>query len=76
MNTKEPSSTETTSKSTSHKLSNIKKLITNLNASLLGLKKEKDQYQAHIGQCKDLCLEIRELMDATTTRIVPKPDNE
>jgi hypothetical protein len=50
-------------------LSDIQKLITDLNSSLLELKKEKDKYRSNLTECRGLCHQIRELMDATTTRI-------
>jgi len=57
-------------------LSNIQKLVSNLNASLLELKGNKDKYQIQINECKDLCLKIRELMNATTARIVKPGESQ
>jgi len=54
-------------------LGNFQKLITDLNRSLLELKKEKDEYRSRINECRGLCHKIRELMNATTTRIIGKP---
>lgn len=51
-------------------LSDLKKLITDLNTSLLELKNDRKEYQSHLNECKGLCHKIRELMDATTARIV------
>ncbi len=55
-------------------LGDIQKLITDLNKSLLELKKEKDEYQSRITECRGLCHKIRELMDATTTRIIAESE--
>jgi cell division protein FtsL len=55
-------------------LVDIQKLITDLNQSLLELKKEKDDYQSRISECRGLCHEIRELMDATAARIIAESD--
>jgi hypothetical protein len=83
VNLKQPAQPDTTKiqnpqnhKVASQRLSHIKKLVTDLNTSLLELKKEKDQYRTQINECRDLCLKIRELMDATTTRIITKPDSD
>ena len=57
-------------------LGNIQKLVLNLNSSLLELKGTKDEYQIQINECKNLCLQIRELMDATTARIIKPKSGE
>jgi len=53
-------------------LQDIQELVAGLNSNLLKLKKEKENYQVRIKECKGLCFKIRELMDATTARIIPK----
>jgi peptidoglycan hydrolase CwlO-like protein len=57
-------------------LTNIQKLVSDLNKSLLELKEDKDEYESHINECKGLCNRIRELMDATTARIITTGEPE
>lgn len=49
-------------------ISDIQNLLFQLNKSLIELKKEKDEYQTRIDECRGLCIRIKEIMDATTTR--------
>ena len=67
---------KTSSDQTLNSLSDIQILISNLNESLLELKDSKNEYQAHISECKGLCLEIRKLMDATTARIIKSGESQ
>ena len=46
-------------------LLDIKNLLTDLNESLVELKKEKENYHTKISECRGLCHEIRKMMDAT-----------
>jgi peptidoglycan hydrolase CwlO-like protein len=67
---------EFTTKPVTDSLTNIQKLVSDLNKSLLELKEEKDEYQNRINECKGLCNRIRELMDATTARIITPGESE
>ena len=49
----------------------IQQLVLNLNTSLLELKETEGVYKIQINECKDLCAQMRELLDATTARIKP-----
>ena len=57
-------------------LGDIQKLMSDLNSSLLELKKEKDEYQSRVSECRGLCHRIKELMNATTARIISEPDGD
>lgn len=57
-------------KQTVKDLNDLKKLITDLNTNLLALKQDREEYHTQLNECKGLCHKIRELMDATTARII------
>lgn len=67
---------DSTLKPITDSLNDIQKLVSDLNKSLLELKEDKDEYENRINECKGLCNRIRELMDATTARIITPGESQ
>ncbi len=53
-------------------LENIKNTVTDLNSNLLELQLDRRSYSNELKNCKVICSELKELIDATTRRITNK----
>lgn len=52
-------------------LDNVKKLVSNLNHSLIKLEVDRNRFKTEVEACEGLCSEIKELIHATTKRVIP-----
>ena len=51
-------------------LDNVKKLVSNLNQSLIKLEVDRNRFKTEVEACEGLCSEIKEMIHVTTKRVV------